>query len=106
MRRLNFPTSANDPPRSTSGKGFCFVRAIPGLERWDPDAARANQGMTIVSHSDGGATIVQTIRMSLCSARAYGDPLTAPLSYAAATWSRAGRLTVRAKRRTLHRDST
>ena len=98
------PTSANDPATvADAGNGFLFRQGYTLVwSGWDPDAPRANQGMTIrvPVATDGGKPIVQTIRDEFVfGTRVPSTRLTAPLSYAAATLEQGqARLTmVRAK---------
>src|SRR2546421_1799513 len=97
------PTSANDPATvDDAGNGFLFRQGYTLVwSGWDPDAPRANQGMTIrvPIATEGGKPIVQTIRDEfVVGTRLPGTRLTAPLSYAAATLNQGqARLTVRAK---------
>jgi hypothetical protein len=97
------PTSANDPATvDDAGNGFLFRQGYTLVwSGWDPDAPRANQGMTIrvPIATEGGKPIVQTIRDEFVfGTRLPTTRLTAPLSYAAATLEQGqARLTVRAK---------
>src|SRR4029453_467643 len=97
------PTPRNAPRTvDDAGNGFLFR---PGYtlvwSGWDPDAPRANQGMTIrvPVATEGNKPIVQTIRDEFVfGTRLPATRLTAPLSYTAATLDQGqARLTVRAK---------
>lgn len=94
---LNDPTTAAD-----AGNGFFFRQGYTLVwSGWDPDAPRANNGLTMRSPvaTNNGAPIVQTIRDELIfSTRLPTTRNTAPLSYPAATLDQSqARLTVRAK---------
>jgi hypothetical protein len=101
--RETSPTSANDPATADdAGNGFVFHKGYTVVwSGWDPDAPRANRGMTLRAPvaTEGGQPIVQTIRDEFVfGTRLPTTRLTAPLSYAAATLDpRQAKLTVRAK---------
>ena len=86
-------TSSNDPRIAADAGNALFLRLGFTLvwSGWDPDAPRANAGMTIrlpVARNSDGSQIVETIRdeIMLGGIRVAPptDRLTVPLSYAAA----------------------
>lgn len=97
------PGAINDPATmADAGNGFALHQGYTLVwSGWDPDAPRANGGMSIrvPVATDGGQPIVRTIRDEFVfGTRVPTTRLTAPLSYAAATLDQAqARLTVRAR---------
>ena len=100
----NDPTTAQD-----AGNGFFFRQGYTLVwSGWDPDAPRANHGLTmrVPVATNSGAPIVQTIRDEfIFSTRLPTTRSTAPLSYPAATLDQSqARLTVRAKETDAYTD--
>ncbi|MBI3325332.1 MAG: hypothetical protein HYZ81_01320 [Nitrospinae bacterium] len=97
------PGAANDPATvGDAGNGFVFREGYTIVwSGWDPDAPRANNGMSIriPVATEGGAPIVKTIRDEFVfGTRIPVTRLSAPLSYEAGTLDQGrARLTVRTK---------
>lgn len=104
------PGCLNDPSTvADAGNGFFFRQGYTLVwSGWDPDAPRANHGLTLRTPvaTENGTPIVQTIRDEfIFSTRLPTTRRTAPLSYAAATLDQhQARLTVRAQEADAYTD--